>query len=725
MGKTSAQSQQSLQVEYDKKMYGIGLPPTLVLNMDTGYGKIIAIDRPAPAQSLSARIVPVPATYHDRSVVVLPQQWEKLYEIEEKRLVCKLIEPDFCKNIKLKTIPTEEENELPAVGEIIADKSIVFEGKFVRESNSIFKIESLDSDNSHAIATNRTSLEIIPLESDPDTENEKYSVGSDKRQLDSPETNTKFAGDFTSAEQISYKNLNKVKGIDDAIRRIKEEVIYPFAQILTGKTSNPKPLGGVMLYGPPGCGKTEICHSVAKDLGIKFVNVKIGDLASKHHHQFAKNLKKKFEIAAKSDKGAIVFLDEIDAMAGPRNELLQAHDKENVNALLQELDPKNRDPKVLVFAATNFLSSLDTAVTRSGRFDTKIPIPPPDEDGRAAILRSKINELSIDSDSITEGVVKELARETIGHVGADLETLVNKAETFRTTRSLQDEGSSDSLPMQKQDLLKAIDAVTPLCETSMDITQPSIKTEDLPGSEHYVQKICEEAEYMFNPEKFRGDISYQPNQAFLLHGPPGTGKTSIANAVANKLNILFKVVDAGENKDMWVGNTIKNINKIFENARLFRPILVFLDEIDSIAHTRSSSEFSNSSDSINTLLTQFGDGVDNDNIIFIGATNRKDIIDPALLRPGRFGTHIEVGTPEKPAIKKQFITMVEEEISHSLTKAELNEIVESLSNLNVTQADIAAFVNTVKRELVFTTAEGDEADIDFFKRVLPKTKTDD
>lgn len=718
MSKNLVRSQLSLPVEFDTLTRGIGLPPSIVLRLGTRYGKVIQIKRPKSKQSLSGRIVSVPAKYHDQSVVVLPQNWKKMYDIKEDRLACKLIEPNFCKRVTLREVPRKEANKLPALGEVMTDKSVIHVGKYVREDNDIYKVESIDDKKDEAIIPHRTLITPAPADGSKPDKSDKYEAKTDQRQLGAQNNSPGSQGGFTTAGNGSYKRLNQLKGIDQAIRRIKDEVIFPFKQILAGKGQNPDPQSAI-LHGPPGCGKSQICHSIAEDLGITFVNVKIGDLASKMHHQYSKNLKKKFEEAAESENGAVLFLDELDAMASPRSELLQTHDREIVNTLLQQLDPKNRDPNVLVLAATNYLSSLDRAVTRSGRFDTKIPIPPPDEDGRVAILRSKKNELSINSEAITEGMINELGRQTIGHVGSDLNIIFKKAKNFRNVRLHGNNNLTDTASMLEEDLQKAKESVTPICETSMNITQPSIEKSDLPGSEDYVDRICEEADYMFHPEKYRSDISYQPNQAFLLHGPPGTGKTSIASAVANKLDILFKVVNAAENKSKWSGETVKNINKIFENARLFRPILIFIDEIDSIAQTRSSEAAGTSTDSINTLLTQFGDEVDNENIIFIGATNRKDMIDPALLRPGRFGTHIKIGKPEKPAIRKQFKrTIADDEVPHSLKDAEIETIVKRLSNKRATQADIADYIESVKRELIYYTSEGDKANMDLFNKRL-------
>lgn len=703
----------SLPVEFDKYISeGIALPPKIVLEFKTQYQKVISIQRPGDNISIIGRIIPAPALYHDQSVVVLPEEWEEAYNFSASSALCKLIEPSFAKKVQFKILDEDECDSLPPLTERIKDKSVIFEGHYIREGGNICKVLSIDSGRSQAIITEQTLLKF-----GKGSNAEEYRLGDENREeavIGTPSDGKK---------EVTFENLHKVKGIDDTIKRLKNEVIYPFIDILNGEEADPDPMGGVLLYGPPGCGKTEIATSIAEDLGVYFDSIKIGDLASKWAHQFGKNLKAHFDKAAQAKGGAIIFLDELDAFAGHRSELTHSHDRENVNVLLQLLDPKNRPPNVLVFAATNYLSSLDTAVTRSGRFDTKIGIGPPDETGRAAILRTKLNKYSVDSSSITEGFVKEIARKTIGYVGSDLNTLVEKTKTYQKARARKQEENTSSLPMIKDDLLNALQAITPLCETEMNIEQPSIKKEDLPGSEGFVNQICAEAELMFYPERFRSDIDVKPNQAFLLYGPPGTGKTSIANAVANELNILFKVVNAGENKSKWSGETVKNINKLFENARLFRPILVFIDEIDSIAQTRNSGDSSHASDSINTLLTQFGDTVDNENIIFVAATNRMDIIDPALLRPGRFGTHIEVGLPELPNVKKQLKQQLEE-IPHQLSETQIDSLANSLHQQKRTQADIADYLNSIKRHLVFHTADGDKADQNLFKTILGTLPTE-
>jgi transitional endoplasmic reticulum ATPase len=703
----------SLPVEFDNYIEGgIALPPKIVLEFETQYQKIISIQRPGDKVSVTGRIIPAPAFYHDRSVVVLPEEWEKAYDFSTSSVLCKLIEPSFAKEVQLKELNEKESTSLPPLLESIEDKSVIFEGRYIREGSNLCKVVSIDEGSSLAITTEKTLLKF------GDEQNaEEYYVGDENRKGSEKGTPT------VRKREITFDNLHQVKGIDDTIKRLKNEVVFPFLDILNGEVSKPDPMGGVLLYGPPGCGKTEIATSIAEDLGVYFDSIKIGDLASTYIHEFGMRLQAKFDKAAEAKGGAIIFLDELDAFAGRRSEMHHAHDKENVNVLLQVLDPKNRSPKVLVFAATNYLSSLDTAVTRSGRFDTKIGIGPPDETGRAEILLSKLSKHSRNSSSITEGVVRDIARKTIGYVGADLKTLVDKTKNYQKARARDQGDPTSSLPIIKEDLLNALQAVTPLCETEMDITQPTIKKNNLPGSERFVNQICAEAELMFHPERFRSDIDVKPNQAFLLYGPPGTGKTSIANAVANELNILFKVINAGENKSMWIGETIKNINKIFESARLFRPILVFIDEIDSIAQTRSSQEFSNASDSINTLLAQLGDTVDNKDIIFVGATNRKDLIEPALLRPGRFGTHIEVGQPELPNIKKQLRQQLEE-IPHQLSEEQINNLAISLHQKERTQAEIADYLNNIKRYLLFNTDEGEKADINIFEYILDTLPTE-
>jgi len=708
-------SEFSLPVEFDSYIAkGVALPPKIVLEFKTQYQKVINLQRPGDKVSISGRIIPAPASYHDRSVVVLPEEWEKAYNFSSSSVLCKLIEPSFAKEIQFDPLDENESDSLPLLLDWIKDKSVIFEGRYIRESGDIYRVISIDGGRSQAITTEKT---LLKFGDGPNAE--KYYLGDKKRE----ETIDITASNGKAVKQKKlFENLHKVKGIDDTIERLKNEVIYPFLDILNGEESNPDPMGGVLLYGPPGCGKTEIATSIAKDLGVYFDSIKIGDLASIWAHQFGKNLKARFDKAAQAKGGAIIFLDELDAFAGHRSEMNQAHDRENVNVLLQLLDPQNRSPKVLVFAATNYLSSLDTAVTRSGRFDTKIGIGPPDETGRAAILRTKLDKYSLDSSSITEGFVKDIARKTIGYVGADLNTLVDKTKTYQKTRAREQEKSS-SLPIKKEDLLNALDAITPLCETEMNIEQPSIKKEDLPGSEGFVNQICAEAKLMFHPERFRSDIDVKPNQAFLLYGPPGTGKTSIANAVANELNVLFQVIKAGELKGSFQGSAIKNINKLFENARLFRPILLFFDEIDSIAQTRSSVEFSTASDSINTLLAQLGDTADNKDIILVGATNRKDMIDPALLRPGRFGTHIEVDRPELPNIKKQLNQQLEE-IPHKLSETQVDYLANSLHQQEKTQAEISDYLNSIKRHLLFHTTEEEKADYNLFKTILGTLPTE-
>lgn len=258
----------SLPVEFDSHIKeGIGLPPKIVLEFKTQYRKIISIKRAGEAVSLVGRIVPIPASYHDRSVVVLPEKWEKAYNIPSTTVMCKLIEPSFANAIELKQIDTKKSKSLPTITERIEDKKVIFKDQYIRENDIICRIESIDKDTSEAIVTDNT---VYKLSDDPDEK--QISVGDENREDSVKDTPA------VEEREVTFENLHKVKGINDTIKRLINEVVYPFIDIIDGHVSKPDPMGGVLLFGPPGCGKTEIATSIAEDLGVYFDPVKIGDL---------------------------------------------------------------------------------------------------------------------------------------------------------------------------------------------------------------------------------------------------------------------------------------------------------------------------------------------------------------------------------------------------------------------------------------------------------------
>ncbi len=764
---------------------GIGLPPKLLSEFGAAYGKVFTLEF-ASGVMLADRAVPVPFEFHATSTIVLPDYWQTAYDIDDV-CFAERVEPAFTRELHVEKINLDVEGSLPLFDGLLYDKSVVFPDKLFTKDFSIYRIIELSpseacgiinsetiittSDGPHlevddapeenndmdsgeddssgstdsSSSSDQTTVEskkgepvdpedlsdidldlILENESrrnrkndDPDEENEEEQSSSDSESLDEyvkREHNLKPL----HPGQSGNSSLKKIKGIDEAIENLIIEVIEPFSEITAGRSSTP--LGGVLLYGPPGCGKTEIAFSIASDLGAKLFKMDLGDISSPYIHETNRLISAIFSKAAKEKQGAVLFIDEIDSLAGKREEL-RNWEREIVNTLLQELDPKKRPPNVLVVAATNSLSSLDTAVTRSGRFDTKIAIPPPDKQGRYEILKLALLKLPLDHKEITTKYVEKLAKDMVGFVGADIMTLIDKTEAFWRSRSRKSRSKKKAL-VNRSDIEKALESVVPLCHTELHISTPKTRKQDLPGQEAVIEEIVSEFEYRVSPDNYRSDIQFDSTTGVLLYGPPGTGKTSIASAVAHELNVLFLSIKAGELKSKHIGETGKNINDLFEKARLFCPILVYFDEIDSLGMDRSMSQDSHGNDSINALLAELSGENDNKQILLMASTNRKDLLDPALLRNQRFGTHISVDIPTLDQYKKQSLHHLKQ-IPHTLSDKQIEALCTTFEQAHFSQADVYGYFQNILKYLVLHTRKGVKASYQIFENELKTMSKDE
>lgn len=764
---------------------GIGIPPQLLSEFGASYGDVFKTEFES-GMVLAARAVPVPFAYHTTSTIVLPDYWQTAYNIGDVCFLDQ-VEPRFTPRIQVEKVELDLEGNLPLFDGTLYDKSVVFRGKLFSKDYSIYRVIDLSPDVPYGIVNSETIIaaadtshfdveqaqqeeekEVDDDENDA-SEDSGAAVGSsssgsqngdpvapedledietelflkdysrnrknkdDEEEEDEQDTSdSESLDDYVNREHNiqplttgsgrsgSYQSLKKMKGIDDAVNQLIIEVIEPFSDVLAGRSGIP--LGGVLLYGPPGCGKTEIAYSLASTLGVKFYKMDLGDISSPYIHETNRIISTVFSKAAQHKQGAVLFIDEIDSLAGKRDDL-RNFEREVVNTLLQELDPKKRPAHVLVVAATNSLSSLDTAITRSGRFDTKIAIPPPDRQGRFEILKSKLLRLPLNNKEITTKYVEKLAKDMVGYVGSDIITLVDKTEAFWRNRGRKSR-SSNKILVNRSDIEQALESVVPLCQTELNISSPKTKRQDLPGLEAIIDEVVSEFEYRMSPEKFRSDLTFQSTNGVLLYGPPGTGKTSIASAIANELNVLFLAIKAGELKSKHVGETGKNINDLFEKARLFRPILVYFDEIDSLGMDRSMSQDSHGNDSINALLSELSGENDNHQILLMASTNRKDLLDSALLRNERFGNHINVDIPDFEQYKKQAHHHLKE-IPHKLTSKQIDELCAKFESHQFSQADVFGYFQNVLKYLVLHTRKGVKATHQDFENELQKLTQDE
>ncbi len=441
--------------------------------------------------------------------------------------------------------------------------------------------------------------------------------------------------------------------LEEVKLRIREIVELPMRHPELFKHLGIEPPKGILLYGPPGCGKTLLAKALANEIGAYFIPINGPEIMSKFYGESEQRLREIFEEAEKNAP-AIIFIDEIDAIAPKREEVVGEVEKRVVAQLLTLMDGLKERGKIIVIGATNRVDAVDPALRRPGRFDREIEIPPPDKRARLEILKVHTRNVPLSEDVELE----EIAEITHGFTGADLAALVKEAAISALRRFLKEEKVDLNKPIPPEklkklkvtraDFMDALRLVHPTLMREVFVEVPEVKWEDIGGLEDVKQQLKEAVEWpMKNPEVFE-KMGIRPPKGILLYGPPGCGKTLLAKAVATESGANFIAVKGPEILSKWVGESEKAIREIFRRARQVAPAVVFFDEIDSIAPARGFRHDSGVTDRIvNQLLAEM-DGIQTlKNVVVIGATNRADIIDPALLRPGRFDRIIYVPPPDK------------------------------------------------------------------------------
>jgi len=453
--------------------------------------------------------------------------------------------------------------------------------------------------------------------------------------------------------RISYEDIG---GLGKEIRRIREMIELPLKYPQVFERLGIDPPKGVLLHGPPGCGKTLIARAVANETDAFFRTISGPEIMNKFYGQSEANLRKIFEEAS-ARAPSIIFLDEIDAIAPKREEMggEKQVEKRVVAQLLALLDGLSSRGQVIVIGATNIPNVLDPALRRPGRFDREIEIGIPDMNGRLTVLDIHTRGMPLAEDVD----LSRLAEMTHGFVGADLEALSREA-AMATLRKIfpridfeLEEIPYDTL-MQLQvcmdDFREAFKEVEPSAIREVFTEVPDVKWEDVGGLEEAKRVLKETIEW---PLKY-GDLFKQagtsPSKGILLYGPPGSGKTLLAKAVASESEVNFISVKGPELMSKWVGESEKGVREIFKKAKQASPCIIFFDEIDSVVPRRGSDAASHVADRvISQFLTEL-DGIEElKGIVVLAATNRPDIIDQALLRAGRFDFHLEIPVPDKDA----------------------------------------------------------------------------
>jgi transitional endoplasmic reticulum ATPase len=449
---------------------------------------------------------------------------------------------------------------------------------------------------------------------------------------------------------ITYEDIG---GLGDAVERVREMIELPLRHPELFKRLGVEAPKGVLLHGPPGTGKTLLAKAVANETNSNFYTIGGPEIMSKYHGESEERLRNVFEQAEKNAP-SIIFIDEIDSIAPKREEVTGEVERRIVAQLLSAMDGMTSRGKVVVIAATNRVDAIDPALRRPGRFDREIEIGVPNRDGRLEVLQIHTRGMPIDKDVNLE----KLADISHGFVGADLQALAKEAAMRALRRVLPDINlSSGSIPVdtlrkiivRMQDFMDVIKEMEPSAMREVFVEVPDIKWDDIGGLSTIKQELQEAVEW---PLKYSGVFTYAdatPPKGILLYGPPGTGKTLMAKAAANESEANFISIKGPELLSKWVGESEKGVREIFRKARQAAPCIIFFDELDAIAPVRGGSH--GDSHVTERVISQFLTEMDGleilTNVVVIGATNRPDIIDPALLRPGRFDRILYVAPPDR------------------------------------------------------------------------------
>src|SRR5881409_2004545 len=448
--------------------------------------------------------------------------------------------------------------------------------------------------------------------------------------------------------KISYEDIG---GLRPVIQKVREMIKLPLRHPELFERLGVEAPKGVLLHGPPGTGKTLLARAVASETNANFTSLGGPEIMSKFYGQSEENLRDIFK-QAEENAPSIIFIDELDSIAPKRDEVMGEVERRVVAQLLALMDGLQARGKVVVIGATNRPNALDPALRRPGRFDREIEIGVPDRDGRLEILQIHTRGMPLSKDVD----LKELAGLTHGYVGADLAALSKEAAMRSLRRILPDiDLQADVIPPEilnrltvtRDDFLEAYREMEPSTLREVLIEKPNVKWEDIGGLDEAKQELRESIEWPLRMNKMFAHFDARPPRGIIIFGPPGTGKTLLAKAVATESEANFISVRGPEFMSKWVGESERMVRETFRKAKTAAPCIIFFDEVDAITPVRGGMEDSQVTERvISQILTEM-DGLEElHNVTVIAATNRMDLVDPALLRPGRFDRHIYIAPPD-------------------------------------------------------------------------------
>ncbi len=456
-----------------------------------------------------------------------------------------------------------------------------------------------------------------------------------------------------SDEKIPEITYEDIGGLSEEIKKIRELVEIPLKHPEIFERLGIQPPKGILLHGPPGTGKTLLAKAVANESEANFILLNGPEIMSKFYGESEKKIRDIFEEAEKTAP-TIIFIDELDAIAPKREEVTGEVERRVVSQLLSMMDGLKSRGKVVVIGATNRPNALDPALRRPGRFDRELEISVPGKEGRLAILKIHTRNMPLDKKVILD----ELASVTHGFVGADLEALTKEAAIGVLRKILPQmklDGEEkipqeilEKLIVKHEDFTDALKTVRPSAMREVLVETPNVDWKDVGGLDSVKQELQEAVEWPMKYAESFERMGIRPSRGVLLYGPPGTGKTLLAKAVAKESEANFIQVKGPSLLSMWVGKSEEGMRKVFERARQVAPCVIFFDEIDSLAGRRGMEQGTKVTERVlNQLLAEMDGLEDLKDILVIGATNRPDMLDTALLRPGRFDKILLVNAPEE------------------------------------------------------------------------------
>ena len=459
-----------------------------------------------------------------------------------------------------------------------------------------------------------------------------------------------------SARALSYEDIG---GLKPQLQRIREMIELPLRYPEVFERLGIDAPKGVLLHGPPGCGKTLIARAIAHETEAAFYAVSGPEIIHKFYGESEAHLRKIFEEATRKAP-SIIFIDEIDAIAPKREQVQGEVEKRVVAQLLAVMDGLQRRQHLIVIAATNLPNAIDPALRRPGRFDREIAIPIPDRHGREEILAIHSRGMPI-ADDVD---MRHLAEITHGFVGADLEALCRESAMICLRRILPEIDFAlahipyeqvAKLEVRMDDFVEALREVEPSATREIFVEVPDVGWRDVGGLEQVKQSLLEAVEWPLQYPHLFAAAGIRPARGILLSGPPGCGKTLLAKAIANESNVNFVSVKGPELLSKYVGESEKGVREVFRKAKQAAPAILFFDEIDALVPTRGSGGDSHVAERVLSQFLAELDGIEElKGVLVLASTNRLDMLDPAVLRPGRFDEVIEMPMPDEPTREEIF-----------------------------------------------------------------------